>query len=61
MKAEELITIIELKNKYYKKKYPNSYRLMVKSQELKKSFRLKTKGIIPLSKKKNVYIMKELY
>ena len=47
----EMINIIKLTNKYYRKKYPINYRIFVKYQQLKRSFRLKTKKIIPLSKK----------
>lgn len=46
-----MINIIKLTNKYYRKKYPINYRIFVKYQQLRRSFRLKTKKIIPLSKK----------
>lgn len=42
--------IIKLKNKYYKKRSPISYKLFVKCQKVKRSIRLKTQKIIPLSK-----------
>lgn len=56
----EMINIIKLTNKYYRKKYPINYRIFVKYQQLRRSFRLKTKKIIPLSKKRNAYIIQSL-
>lgn len=42
--------IIELRNKYYKKEHSLRNKIFVEIQNFKKSFRLKTKKIIPLSK-----------
>ena len=41
--------ILKLTNKYYKKEYSLKNKIFVKTQKIKRSFRLKTKNIIPLS------------
>ena len=46
--------------RFYRQKNPINYRIFVKYQKLRRSFRLKTKKIIPFLKEKNVYIIQDL-